>query len=211
MSGPLGLLLGPGCSEPGGPLGRMVPGALPDRSPDSCELSQAAPLMGGGCRAPTGLLSPACEPAASTLHTADVHTSAVHLRSPTSRGQYWSDHRGGKGGGRKLAGVAVGGPTQVIPSVGLSVSLLGAGWAAALSLLVIHRAGMANQASAEPGSRVGRVGSSWVCGGEGSMGFEHALFLISQQSSPGSVQGGLPFPKRCLNAPPPPESFKSKW
>lgn len=38
-------------------------------------------------------------------------------------------------------------------SENLGVSPLGAGWAVALSLLVIHRAGMANQASTEPGEQ----------------------------------------------------------
>lgn len=208
MSGPMRLLLGPGCSEHGGPSGRQMAGALMDRrSTDSCGLCQAALLMGGECRAPAGLLTPAsCRPAGCfRSHTAGAHR-AVCLRSSTSRRQDWSDKRHGKGGGEGGDRSGVGGPSWVSPSAGLSFCLLRAGRAAAFSPLVIHRAGMANQASAEPGAEEGTVRSSWVCTWEGSMGFAPS----SQQSSPGSVQGGLPFPKRCLNAPPPPESFKSK-
>lgn len=197
-SGPRRLLLGPGCSEHGRPSGRRMAGALADgRSTDSCGLCQAAPLVGGGCRAPAGLLTPAsCRPAG--CFRSQVRTRAVCLRSSPSRRQDWSDKRNGKGGGEGGDRSGVGGPSWVSRSAGLNFSLLRAGRAAAFSLLVIHRAGMANQASAEPGAEEGRVGGSWV------------FAPSSQQSSPGSVQGGLPFPKRCLNAPPPPESFKSK-
>lgn len=149
-SGPRRLLLGPGCSEHGRPSGRRMAGALADgRSTDSCGLCQAAPLVGGGCRAPAGLLTPAsCRPAG--CFRSQVRTRAVCLRSSPSRRQDWSDKRNGKGGGEGGDRSGVGGPSWVSRSAGLNFSLLRAGRAAAFSLLVIHRAGMANQASAEP-------------------------------------------------------------
>lgn len=52
-------------------------------------------------------------------------------------------------------------------SENLGVSPLGAGWAVALSLLVVHRAGMANQASAEPGEQMQKRGCTCVHTGGG--------------------------------------------
>ena len=102
MSGSLGLLLGQGHSEPGGTLERMVPSSLTyRRSPDSCELSQVAQLMDGGCRASTCLLPPACQPGSFHSHT----TECAHKCCPPQvtnfqkagqgRPEGWEGRRGG--------------------------------------------------------------------------------------------------------------------
>lgn len=55
----------------------------------------------------------------------------------------------------------------------LGFSFLGTGWAAALLLLIIQRAGMANQASTQPGSKGGKSREHMGVYREGVMGFEH--------------------------------------
>lgn len=88
----------------------------------------------------------------------------------------------------------------------LGYFFLGTGWAAALSLLIIHRAGMANQASTDPGAEVGRVRNACVCIGEGVIVFELLWVHLSISHLPAEWPWVClrrhPFPKRCPHAPP---------
>lgn len=93
----------------------------------------------------SGVAGAGLRPASASCLPAGIHPSAL---------EHWLPQITSPEEGRELLG-AVGGQSWVLPSVGLSLSLLGAGGAAALPLLVVHRASMADQASAEPGSRAG--------------------------------------------------------
>lgn len=138
--------------------------------------------MDGGCKGSN--LPPACQP--GSFHSHRMHTQVLSaLGHQLLEGRTGQTRGVGRVEGRELVGW-VGGQSWVISSVGLSCSLLGAGWAVAPSLLVIHRAGMADQASAEPRSRGGMSGEL----GDAYGGGKHVSHLPSEQ------------PWVCLRRPP---------
>lgn len=134
-----------------------------------------------------------------------IHSRAVRLSSSTSGRQHWEDQRAGKGGGKGLLGSgAVANPGRVLVR-GLGLLFSGS------------RVGSGALSSCNPQSRRGRPGPRRVWGAEveewvlmhakgtglwgSSIYWSTCVFLISQQNSPGSVSGGLPFPKGYPDAP----------
>lgn len=109
--------------------------------------------------------------AGCSLYPPSPHSSAGVPSSPASRSKEWSDFRVRKrNGGCRLV-------RQLLSWPGvLDFFPLGTGWAAALSLLVVYRAGMANQASTEPGEQ--RQGSLGLLRGE-----HLPILMVLQQGS----------------------------